>query len=132
VLEAVMGAIYRESGYDASFACIKLLFGELVATVTPTDPKTELQEALHASGSEAPAYLLECVEGPEHAPTFVSIVEVDGQIVGRGSGPTKKASQQAAAAEALKRLTDYDRIDRYFLAEQPEEKPDFDGSNLAD
>jgi hypothetical protein len=35
---------------------------------------------------------------------FISVVKVDGQIVGRGRGTTKKASQQVAAAEALARL----------------------------
>jgi hypothetical protein len=44
------------------------------------------------------------VEGPEHAPTFVTVVLVDGEIVGRGRGATKKAAQQVAAAETLARL----------------------------
>lgn len=101
VLEAVIGAIYHDGGYDNSLKIIQILFGDQIKSVTPRDPKTELQEVLHASGSEAPNYLLECVEGPEHAPTFVSIVEVNGKIVGRGRGPTKKASQQEAASVAL-------------------------------
>jgi len=115
VFEAVIGAVYREAGYDEAFACVKKLFGEQISPVTPIDPKTELKEALHAAGREAPNYMLECVEGPEHAPTFISVVEVDKQIVGRGRGPTKKASQQAAAAEALERLLKEDEIDRLFL-----------------
>jgi ribonuclease-3 len=114
VLEAVMGAVYREAGYSAALSCAERLLGETAKTVTPRDPKTELQEALHAMGSEAPNYLLECVEGPEHAPTFVSVVVVDGQIVGRGRGTTKKASQQEAAAEALNRLRGGDDIDAVF------------------
>jgi ribonuclease-3 len=104
VFEALMGAIYREAGFEVSHACVKRLFEQRLRTVTPTDPKTELQEALHARGSEAPEYLLEMVEGPEHSPTFVSVVKIDGKIVGRGRGTTKKASQQAAAAEALAAL----------------------------
>ncbi|MBX7144717.1 MAG: ribonuclease III [Oligoflexia bacterium] len=101
VFEALMGAVYREGGYLKALEVISRLFGEMVGSVEPRDPKTELQEALHARGAQAPTYLLECVEGPEHAPTFVSIVKIDDQMVGRGRGPTKKASQQAAAAEAL-------------------------------
>lgn len=101
VFEALMGAIYREAGFESAHACVKRLFEQRLRTVTPTDPKTELQEALHARGSEAPEYLLEMVEGPEHSPTFVSVVKIDGKMVGRGRGTTKKASQQAAAAEAL-------------------------------
>lgn len=104
VVEAVLGAIYREGGYDVARGCVERLLGSRSMTVTPRDPKTELQEALHALGSEAPVYRLECVEGPEHAPVFVSLVEVRGEIVGRGRGPTKKASQQSAAEEALECL----------------------------
>ena len=122
VFEALMGAVYREAGFPAALGCISALFGELVKTVTPRDPKTELQEALHVTGSSGPEYLLECVEGPEHAPVFVSIVKVDGQIVGRGRGATKKASQQVAASEALARLKPGDEIDALFSAEKPAEE----------
>ncbi len=104
VFEALMGAIYRDSGYECAFSTVSLLFDEKLKTVKPTDPKTELQEALHAAGYDLPKYLLEYVEGPEHAPNFVSIVEVNGEVVGRGRGATKKASHQAAAAEALEKL----------------------------
>jgi ribonuclease-3 len=116
VVEAVLGAVYRDGGYQPAIACIERLLGEQIVTVTPRDPKTELQEALHAAGSEAPVYRLECVEGPEHAPEFISVVEVDGQIVGRGKGPTKKASQQHAAEEALLHLKGEDAIDKIFFA----------------
>lgn len=119
VLEAVIGSIYREAGFARALECVKHLFGDLIASVTPRDPKTELQEALHVAGSEPPQYLLECVEGPEHAPTFVSVVIVDGQIVGRGRGTTKKASQQHAAAEALERLRAGDEIDEQVMKGQP-------------
>jgi hypothetical protein len=114
VVEAVLGAVYREGGYLPAMACVERLLGEQLVSVTPRDPKTELQEALHASGSEAPVYRLECVEGPEHAPIFISVVEVDGQVVGRGKGPTKKASQQNAAEEALGHLKGGDEIDAVF------------------
>lgn len=121
VFEAVLGAVYREGGYEPAYKCVEQLFGSELKTVTPRDPKTELQEVLHATGSEAPAYMLECVEGPEHAPVFISVVEVDGQIVGRGRGPTKKASQQAAAAEALERVAGVDEIDSTLMASAEEE-----------
>jgi ribonuclease III len=106
VLEAVMGAIYREAGFDHALKVALNLFGDQIHTVTPRDPKTELQEVLHARGKDAPQYLLECVEGPEHAPTFISVVLVDQKISGRGRGATKKASQQEAASEALLKFKD--------------------------
>ena len=43
-------------------------------------------------------------EGPAHDPTFTSVVLVDGKRVGRGSGPSKKSSENAAAADALERM----------------------------
>ena len=103
-MEAVIGAVYRDSSFDVALEMIERIFGSSLDEVTPFDPKTELQEALHASGSEPPQYLLELVEGPEHAPTFVTVVLVDGEIAGRGRGTTKKAAQQEAAAGALERM----------------------------
>lgn len=104
VMEAVIGAVYRDSTYEIALQMIERIFGSALAEVTPFDPKTELQEALHGAGSEPPTYLLELVEGPEHAPTFVTVVVVDGEVAGRGRGTTKKAAQQEAAAQALTRL----------------------------
>jgi len=101
VVESLIGAIYRESGFDCALERVKGLFGERINQVQPTDPKTELQELLHVMDGSPPKYLLELVEGPEHAPVFVSVVEVNGEVVGRGKGATKKASQQKAALQAL-------------------------------
>lgn len=123
VVEAVVGGVYRDGGYQAAFDCVRALYGAALNNVEPRDPKTELQEALHASGCEAPEYRLECVEGPEHAPAFVSVVVVDEQIVGRGTGTTKKASQQAAAAEALRRLESGDSVDEKFLIVKKDTEP---------
>ncbi|WKZ56636.1 MAG: ribonuclease III [Bdellovibrionota bacterium] len=120
VFEAIMGAIYREAGFAVALESAARLFGDRIAGVTPRDPKTELQEALHAAGCEGPEYLLEHVEGPEHAPTFVSVVIVDGQVVGRGRGNTKKASQQEAASVALARIQAPDEVDNVFLEAAPE------------
>ena len=104
VMEAIIGAMYLDSSYGETFKIVEAVFGSSLEQVTPYDPKTELQELLHVRGSEPPSYLLELVEGPEHAPTFITVVSIDGEIVGRGRGATKKASQQLAAAEALARM----------------------------
>jgi ribonuclease-3 len=132
VVEAVLGAVYREGGFAVACDCVARLLGDSVSTVTPRDPKTELQEALHATGSEAPVYRLECVEGPEHSPTFISIVEVDGQIVGRGRGTTKKASQQAAAEEALGLLKPKDDIDDPCMLKPSDDSSQKDHEQKAD
>jgi len=118
VIEALMGAIYREAGFDVAFKVVSQLFIEKLKNVTPRDPKTELQEKLHARGDQSPEYLLECVEGPEHAPAFVSIVQVCGETFGRGRGPTKKASQQEAAAEAIQKLDSCSKVNGSRTCEQ--------------
>lgn len=104
VMEAVIGAVYREAGFETALHSIRNLFGFRIVEVSPSDPKTELQELMHALGRETPRYVLELMEGPEHSPQFVSVVEVGGEIVGRGRGSTKKLSQQQAAAEALQKM----------------------------
>ena len=105
IVEAIVGAVFRDGGYESAARCVRLLIGERVLTVTPRDPKTELQERLHSLGAEAPIYKLEAVEGPEHAPTFISLVEINGVCRGRGRGSSKKSSHQAAAEEALAYLS---------------------------
>lgn len=104
VFEAIMAAIYLESGFESALNTTKKLFNELLESVNPRDPKTELQEALHMRGKLAPIYELESVEGPQHAPLFTSTVIIDNHVVGRGTGCTKKASQQNAAEEALNKF----------------------------
>ena len=51
-----------------------------------------------------PEYKLVSEEGPAHDPTFTSVVMVEGRRIGRGSGSSKKASESAAAIDALVRL----------------------------
>lgn len=101
VIEAIFGAIYRDAGYDKALEVVRRMWSERLASVSPRDPKTELQERLHVLKRGAPEYRLEVVEGPEHQPVFVSVVMIDGEIFGRGRGPSKKVSQQDAAAIAL-------------------------------
>lgn len=106
VVEAVVGAAFYESGYDRTKELVRKVFGKRIKDVAPSDPKTELQEKVHMLARKAPQYKVECTEGPEHSPVFVSVVLIDGEVFGRGRGSTKKLSQQAAAAEALKALAD--------------------------
>lgn len=104
IFEALIGALYKDGGLPVAKAFIGRVFATRVSDVKPYDPKTELQEVMHALGVNPPRYLLELAEGPQHAPVFVSVVEIDGKPCGRGRGNSKKASQQAAAAEALQAL----------------------------
>lgn len=104
VVEALCGAIFLDSTFENAFKFGELLFKDRVKTVSPRDPKTELQELLHQLNKEPPVYELESTEGPDHAPTFSSIVKIEGQVLGRGQGESKKLSQARAAEEALEKL----------------------------
>ena len=105
VMESIIGAIYKDAGFEKALSVVESLYGSRIKSVSPRDPKTELQEYLQAKKMNPPEYVLEATDGPEHAPTFITAVVVDGEILGKGSGPTKKLSQQIAAAEALYKLS---------------------------
>ncbi len=104
VVEALCGAVFLDSTFEEAFKFGELLFKDRVKTVSPRDPKTELQELLHQLNKEPPVYELESTEGPDHAPTFSSVVKIEGQVLGRGQGESKKLSQARAAEEALEKL----------------------------
>jgi ribonuclease-3 len=104
VVEALFGAIYRDGGYNEAKDVIDTIFYDLIKKVSPTDPKTELQEVLHALAMDAPIYRLDTVAGPEHAPSFISSVLINDKVFGTGKGATKKSSQAEAASMALAHL----------------------------
>jgi ribonuclease III len=64
------------------------------------DYKSQLQELVARRGDEPPTYELKAA-GPDHRKTFEARVTVSGNVVGDGSGSTKKAAEQAAAESAL-------------------------------
>ena len=68
------------------------------------DHKTVLQEELARRGRSVTYALVEAT-GPDHDRRFTSAAIVDGAELGRGSGPSKKASEQEAAREALRRIS---------------------------
>lgn len=106
VVEAILGAIYLDSSFEEAFGVISQHFDLSIKDISTFDPKTDLQEKLHANNFSTPKYILEKVEGPEHAPTFVTAVTVEDKIIGRGQGASKKSAQQLAAAQALERIYD--------------------------
>ena len=70
----------------------------------PISPKSRLQEVTQRDMKCAPEYKLVGEEGPAHAPTFTTVVLVDGKRVGRGVGSSKKESESVAAENALMNL----------------------------
>ncbi len=100
--EALIGAIYTESGFEAAQRAVEaLLTPDIGAPGAQRDYKTELQEAGYRRFGEHPVYELAGESGPEHAKRFVSRVRIGQHELGIGEGSSKKQSEQAAARRAL-------------------------------
>jgi ribonuclease III len=102
VLEALIGAVYLEYGFERTRPAVIGVFEEqiLYAATVHVDHKTALQELLAPRGMQ-PQYRLVDEAGPAHARIFTSEVVIGGLVRGHGSGTTIKMSEQAAAQEAL-------------------------------
>ncbi len=106
--EAVLGALFLDSGYEGARAFILGRFSDTLAdieTSTTTDnPKGSLQEILQAVSNEAPQYQILSATGPDHDRSFECAVYHKGEEIGRGGGKSKKLAESQAAAAALTRL----------------------------
>ncbi len=104
-LEAVIGAIFLDGGYEAASDFVlrrfRDSFGELTVIPNLENPKGELQELLQAHSPAAPQYEITSTQGPEHDRDFECVVRHGGIELGRGSGKSKKLAESAAAAAAL-------------------------------
>lgn len=106
-LEAVIGAIYLDAGFEAAHQAAAQLLAPLVdeaATGVFSDSKTRLQEWTQARLGQPPRYAVVAEEGPDHAKTFEVTVGVSGQELARGRGRSKKEAEQRAAELGLRTL----------------------------
>lgn len=103
VMEALIAAVYLESGLDAVRAVIGRYWKPRATAegAARRDPKTELQEWAHRRGAGTPAYSIEAREGPDHDPLFTVSVTIEGVEPGFGTGRSKRTAEQAAAEEVL-------------------------------
>ena len=106
VLEALVGALFLDRGYDAARDFVLRFFSTEMSVLdrrsVVRNPKSALQEAVQNKGRFMPSYEIVEVSGKEHAPLFTVEVVIDGRVLGRGTGVRKSQAEQAAAAEALK------------------------------
>ena len=104
--EAVIGAAWLDRGVGETREGVLEAFAPALDAAVPgsRDAKTSLQEQAARRGARV-SYELTGQEGPPERRTFTSRALVDGREMGRGSGTSKQASEQVAAAEALTRLT---------------------------
>jgi ribonuclease-3 len=102
VAEAAIGACYLVHGYATTAEAVMEAWAPEIerALAESADAKSELQERLARRGTTV-HYIVVEQEGPPHDRRFAVQAVVDGEIVGRGTGRSKKDAEQAAAAEAL-------------------------------
>lgn len=102
--EALTAAIFLDQGWENTRNFLsELLKDEIEKTARGfyTDYKTSLQEIIQQRGSEKINYVLLAESGPDHAKQFVSGVVWRGQLLGKGTGKSKKEAEQQAARAAL-------------------------------
>ncbi len=108
VIEALIGAVYLDAGYDAAANFItKEILVELPTIITGgsyLDPKSRLQELIQEKNGVTPTYGVISESGPDHDKLFVVAVFVNTTEIGRGSGPSKQEGEISAAQNALEQL----------------------------
>jgi ribonuclease-3 len=107
-LEAIFGAIFLDGGFDAANAAISRVYGGEIAAIAglAKDPKTRLQEWLQGRKLAVPDYEVAAIRGESHLQTFDVVCRIPAlDIAATGSGPSRRAAEQAAAAAAYERAT---------------------------
>ncbi|MDO4492627.1 MAG: ribonuclease III [Clostridia bacterium] len=106
-MEAVIGAVFLDGGLEPAK---KLIIGHVVGELERVavdmmdrDYKTRLQEWAQARHLGQVTYREIGSEGPDHMRTFTMAAELNGKVLATGSGKSKQAAGQAAAATALTR-----------------------------
>jgi ribonuclease-3 len=105
-LEAIVGAVYLDQGYDAaeSFLATNLFpkIDDVVQNRAWQDAKSRFQEAAQEKKGITPSYKTVSETGPDHDKHFTVAVHVGSEEVAQGVGKSKQDAEQAAATAALK------------------------------
>ena len=106
--EAIIAAIYLDAGECGKetvrnfvLPFIKKELDENYNSVT-TDPKTELQQLIQQAEGDFLEYVVVGESGPDHEKTFKVEARMNSNVIGRGTGRSKREAEQNAAMEALK------------------------------
>ena len=105
-LEAVIGAVYLDAGFDSAAALVRRLFKDVEISAQmqaiDKDPKTELQEWLQGRKMKLPIYRVVGTQGAAHKQTFDVECEIaEYRRAERGIGGSRRAGEQAAATAML-------------------------------
>lgn len=112
--EALIGAIFMDSGFHQALEIIQEHFEPYLRTQTPSvlfnDYKSLLQIHSQQSHGSSPQYRVLKESGPDHDKRFQASVVINGEVNGIGWGKTKKEAEQEAAKKALESLNTNDQI----------------------
>lgn len=105
VVESLIAAIYLDGGLEAArgFVLRNWTDRATASAQMRRDAKTELQEWSHQKFGFAPSYRVEDRSGPDHAPEFTVVVEIQGIAPEQGRDRSKRAAEQVAAQKMLER-----------------------------
>lgn len=108
-MEAVIGAVYLDGGYDAVRACINVWYADMLMSLSDAashkDPKTLLQEHLQGMRLPLPIYTVEVIEGRAHQQQFTMRCSINGlEQTTLGKGTSRRRAEQDAAQAMLEVL----------------------------
>jgi ribonuclease-3 len=108
-LEAVLAAVHLDGGFEASRMVTRRIFAEELTHIAAQqdqpgagDYKTQLQEWCQKRHDTLPRYVTVRETGPDHQKLFEVELSIQGEVMGIGSGRSKKEAEQQAAKQALK------------------------------
>ncbi len=105
VAEAVLGAIFLDGGFEEARAFVNRLAIQSIEERAPViDAKTSLQEMVQGRFQKDISYRLAGESGPDHMKSFSMEVLLGDEVLGRGSGRSKKEGEQEAARQAILKL----------------------------
>jgi ribonuclease-3 len=106
-MEALIGAIYLDMGFDVADKFIKkhivTLLEEIIEKGLDIDAKSKIQEVAQDKLNLTPRYELLEEDGPDHNKCFVMGIYFGKKLAGRGEGSSKQAAEQEAARDALEK-----------------------------
>ena len=103
-VEALLGALYLQHGLEPVRGVVLRIFADLLASApllgAGLDWKTSLQELAASASTGVPEYAID-EDGPDHDKTFTARALVGGEVLGAGTGHTKKEAEQHAAEHGV-------------------------------
>lgn len=108
VVEALIGAAYLDQGYEVAKTFIdRVILSNVITLIEASqeyNPKGILQEKVQATRKVTPEYTILEESGADHAKTFLAAILLDGNILAKGTGASKKEAEEDAARNALQKL----------------------------